>query len=402
MKPLIRWVLTATCLAALSLVTACGDLPEPFIGNPGANGRLLAQPPAPRLAVPAPSDMLLTDEASHNFAGSLARALQQNEVPAVAQASQRTDWTLVGKASEQGGSVTPVFTVQDPSGKDRGNIEGAPIPAAAWAAATPVTLQQAASEAAPKIATALTNIQTAIVRADPNSLYNRAPKVVVPEVTGAPGDGNAALTREMRKRLATLGPIIQTSTDGADFVVQGQVKVVPVANHQQRVEIQWIVTVPPSDERGRVVQLNEIPAGTLDHYWGDVAVVVATEASQGVENVLQRQTGHAPDAAAGPAAGAPQSQPAGSPAAPADAPPAVAPPNGAGTPRSRAPSIGTSHPKSAGSSGAGTVRGQQQGALLEPQVTSADPLVGCTSMAPDQHEDCRLQQQSPIGRGSRG
>jgi len=33
----------------------------------------------------------------------------------------------------------------------------------------------------------------------------------------------------------------------------------------------------------------KIPAGTLDRYWGDVAVVVGTEASNGVNNVLQRQ-----------------------------------------------------------------------------------------------------------------
>jgi hypothetical protein len=63
------------------------------------------------------------------------------------------------------------------------------------------------------------------------------------------------------------------------------------------VEIQWIVKGPTDDERGRVVQLNEIPAGTLSRYWGDVAVVVASEASQGVESVLQRQTGHDPNAA---------------------------------------------------------------------------------------------------------
>jgi hypothetical protein len=47
-----------------------------------------------------------------------------------------------------------------------------------------------------------------------------------------------------------------------------------------------------------VVQLNEIPAGTLDRYWGDVAVVVATEASGGVNDVIRRQTGHVPEQAA--------------------------------------------------------------------------------------------------------
>ena len=44
---------------------------------------------------------------------------------------------------------------------------------------------------------------------------------------------------------------------------------------------------PSGDERGKVVQLNEIPAGSLDHYWADVAVVVATEAAGGVNDVIR-------------------------------------------------------------------------------------------------------------------
>jgi hypothetical protein len=45
------------------------------------------------------------------------------------------------------------------------------------------------------------------------------------------------------------------------------------------------------DERGRVVQLNEIPAGSLDRFWGDVAVVVAAEAAAGINDVVNRQSG---------------------------------------------------------------------------------------------------------------
>ena len=60
---------------------------------------------------------------------------------------------------------------------------------------------------------------------------------------------------------------------------------------QQRVEIQWAVKAPSGDERGKVVQLNEIPAGSLDHYWADVAVVVATRRPGGVNDVIQRQSG---------------------------------------------------------------------------------------------------------------
>lgn len=331
-----RWIPAALCLALPLLLTACGDLPEPFLGNPGATARRLAQPPTPRLAVPPMGNMLLPDAASQGLASQMATALQEAEVPAVAQASQRTDWTLVGKAEQHGGTVVPVFTVRDPQGNDKGNAEGAPVPTQLWAAADPATLQGTAAEAAPKIATLLTGIQTAIVRADPNSLYNRTAKVMIADVTGAPGDGNASLTREMRKRLALLGPVVQTTPAGADFVVKGQVKVVPIPNRQERVEIQWIISVPSGDERGRVVQLNEIPAGTLANYWGDVAVVVATEASRGVENVLERQTGHEPDATAPPVASG--AQPGPTPAAATGAADAPGGPAGAGAPSTSPPS----------------------------------------------------------------
>ena len=59
-----RWIPAALCLALPLLLTACGDLPEPFLGNPGATARRLAQPPTPRLAVPPMGNMLLPDAAS--------------------------------------------------------------------------------------------------------------------------------------------------------------------------------------------------------------------------------------------------------------------------------------------------------------------------------------------------
>jgi hypothetical protein len=69
------------------------------------------------------------------------------------------------------------------------------------------------------------------------------------------------------------------------------------------VEIQWIVTQPSRSgtpggaERGRVVQLNTVPAGSLSGVWGDVAQAVTEEASAGVRDVVLRQSGRAPDTA---------------------------------------------------------------------------------------------------------
>jgi len=278
------------------ILSACGDLPEPFLGNPGANARKLAQPLTPLLAVPPGSDTLLPDAANQDLAKQIATALQTTEVPALVRAPQPTDWRLITRAERDGSVVKPSFSVVSPQGKEEGKADGEPVPLDAWATASPALLRQVAGEAAPRIGAVLTSIRIAHDKADPGSLYNRAARVLVPEVTGAPGDGDQSLTQQMRARLALLGPVVLTTPTGADFVVQGQVKVVPIERRQERVEIQWIVKTPSGDERGRVVQLNEIPAGTLGRYWGDVAVVVATEASNGINDVLIRQSGRDPNA----------------------------------------------------------------------------------------------------------
>ena len=185
-------------LLILLLLASCGDLPEPFLGNPGATARLLAQPPTPRLAVPPPGNALLPDAASRQFAGSLAAGLQAQEVPAVADRARASDWQLVATAEQRGSTVVPMFRVLNPKGEDKGNTEGAPVPTQIWAAAAADMLDQTARDAAPKISQLLTGIQ----HADPNSLYNRIAKVQIPAVTGAPGDGNVSLTKQMKTHLA--------------------------------------------------------------------------------------------------------------------------------------------------------------------------------------------------------
>ena len=124
----------------------------------------------------------------------------------------------------------------------------------------------------------------------------------VAEVTGAPGDGDISLAQQMRKRLSLLGPKIQDTAKGADFTVRGHVHVVPLAHHKERVEIQWRITDADGRNLGKVIQLNEIPAGTLDHYWGNVAVVVATQAAAGVEHVMKEHRMVPPEARMQPSA----------------------------------------------------------------------------------------------------
>jgi hypothetical protein len=280
-------------LLLLCLVAGCGDLPQPFAGNPGATARRLAQPPPARLAVVRPTDALLANDAADGFPAALADALAGQEVPAISGPPRAGDWRVVLTAQLEGSEVVPLFTLFDQAGEQRGIQQGQKVPASVWQAGSPKTMHEVAEGAAPGIADLLTRIEAARRASDPNSLVNRQARIAVPDVTGAPGDGNRQLARQMRSHLADLGLLVQDApkAGATDFTVTGHVVAVPIAGQMTRVEIQWVVTDATGDELGHIVQLNEIPAGTLDRYWGDVAVVVAQEAAGGVRDVVARQTG---------------------------------------------------------------------------------------------------------------
>ncbi len=281
-----RLLLLLPLLLALPL-WACGDLPQPFLGRPGATAmRLANEPPPARLAVPAPGSALLGDDAAAVWATDVAKALQDKEVPAIQGNTSRGDWSLVLSAQVRGRTVVPAYEVLDPQGKGQGSVEGAAVPLAAWARSDPATFQTSAETAAPQLADLLNRIQAARLKADPNSLYNRSARLYFTGVTGAPGDGDRALAAQMRKKLADQGIVVQDTPAGADFRLDGKVATAAGTGGQERIEIQWIVQDAQGRERGRVAQLNDVPTKSIAHYWGDVAVAVAEQAAGGVQEVL--------------------------------------------------------------------------------------------------------------------
>lgn len=283
------------CLAvAAAALAGCGDLPQPFRGAPGAMARRLSQPPAARLAVTSPPASLLPDSAADGWANAVADALQAEEIPAVpGRAARRGDWRLALSAEIRGDAVVPSYEVLDPSGAGKGVTEGPPVPVRAWAEAEPATLRQAAAAATPGITSLLARIEAARQQADPNSLLNRPARLLLVGVKGAPGDGDRSLSAQMSAKLSALGLIVQDTPRGADFSVSGEVRTEPGANGTVRVEVQWIVRDPEEKERGRILQLNEVPPATIARYWGDVAVAVAGEAAGGVRDVVLNQAGAA-------------------------------------------------------------------------------------------------------------
>jgi len=278
-------------LLALAPVAGCGTLPHPFEGRPGLEGRRLAVPPPARLDIPAPTAALLAPDAAQRFAGDVSATLLAQEVPAVAQPTRRGDWSLAIAASARGQQVVPVYSVLNPAGAVRGRIDGVPVPLDAWRDGDRAELARAADDCATKVASLLTGIQAAQMQADPASLMNRPARIYFAGVSGAPGDGDVSLARQMAVSLPDGGDVIQSTPKGADYTLHGQVTVTHRNAATDHVEIFWTVKSAAGGEAGKVAQINDVPAHTLDTFWGDVAVVVANEAAGGIREVITNYSG---------------------------------------------------------------------------------------------------------------
>ncbi|HTU56132.1 MAG TPA: hypothetical protein VMF62_19365 [Acetobacteraceae bacterium] len=279
------WPLLAAALA----LAGCGDFPRPFQGNPGATALRLAVPPPPLLAVPAPPAALLADAASRKFAADVATALADRTVPAVAAPTRPGDWQLAITASLEKSEVIPRYTVIDPIKRKQGSIAGTPVPAEEWANADPAALEKTANADAPAIANLLTEIDARLKRSNPESLMNRPAKVFFAGVRNAPYDGNIVLARALRTDLPALGVPLQASQTGADFSVIGEVQVTPTKQPEQvRVELQWVVSDARGRERGRVIQLNDVPLATIDPTWGEVAPTIGEQAASGLRQLIEK------------------------------------------------------------------------------------------------------------------
>jgi hypothetical protein len=268
------------------LLAACGTLPEPFYGNPGREGAILSIPPAPVLMVPAPTGALLGDDAAKLYAKDLAAQLADMDVPSIYGPAAKGDWQLVTTAKLAGNNVLPAYAVMGPNGKPYGQVQGAPVPAAAWADGTADALQDAAATDARPLSKLLANINARVQQSNPLSLENRPPRVFIGKVTGAPGDGDSALPLDLSRDLPSPDLELVTNAKQADFTVTGVVKATPSGQGQVTVELDWSVLDTNHRKIGQVTQLHVLAASDISPYWGDVAVAAATEAASGIQQVV--------------------------------------------------------------------------------------------------------------------
>ena len=307
-------------LLPLAALAACGDLPQPFAGNPGADALRLAAPPPARLDVPPPGNALLGDAESVVWSKALVKSLLDKEVPAVAQPVRPGDWSLQVAATLSGAQVVPTYRILGPNGRVRATQAGAAVPARDWSSADPSIVAATASVASATISTMLTGLQAQAAQADPNSLLNRPTRIWFGGVTGAPGNGNAELAIQMRSLLPDAHDTLQTDETKADYKVSGQVSVSKPQGDVQHIEIVWTVIRAQDGkgghEAGKATQLHDVPAHSLDGYWGDTAMAAAQEASGGIHEVIANNEGKPHGAAGGATGGEDAAPPGAQPATP--------------------------------------------------------------------------------------
>ena len=112
--------------------------------------------------------------------------------------------------------------------------------------------------------------------------------VLIGDVTGAPGDGNAALKRSMAVALGGGGLKLASNSEEAVFTVTANVDVGEPEKGAQAVKILWLVKDVDGKEVGRAEQANAVPAGSLDGRWGRTAAFVAAAAMDGIMAVIKR------------------------------------------------------------------------------------------------------------------
>lgn len=196
--------------------------------------------------------------------------------------------TIADKTASSFGTWLPAKTAQ-PAVATNSNTQGA----AAAARKTTAALQPAALKPRPTGST----VPTAARIAPKPQLAALKPAArpgpvmaVVPNVTGAPGDGRVSLSAAIRRELQRNGVKLTNTPSPSAYEIVGNVAVGAAKAGKQPIKIDWHVKDPKGNSLGTVSQNNKIPQGSLDGTWGKTADAAAGAAAQGILKLLPKST----------------------------------------------------------------------------------------------------------------
>ena len=227
----------------------------------------------------------LDGPAGRALAEAMAAALRAAELPATTAAQNRGSYLLIGQAAaprpDAPGPLALRWELVRADGLPVAQAEQTLPPDGTAFGGDGALLARLAAGAAPQIAGYFQ---------DPgDGAVDTGQRIVVPPVAGAPGDGPQALANAMRNALrdghveVADGPADRTARH---YTVAGTVALTPSGPGTQTVTVSWALLGPDGGRIGEVRQANDIPAGSLDGRWGDVAEAVARSAAGGIVALL--------------------------------------------------------------------------------------------------------------------
>jgi hypothetical protein len=263
------------------------------------------------------------DAIAKQITAQLTSSIERQRVTIAKSPSDKVDYTLRGyvvAAKEKAATkVSYIWDVTDGTGKRVHRITGEELVSGAggkdaWASVNAAVVQAVSDKTSASFGAWLATVPASSAQADAPAMAAAAPvgagtnglvqqasattsasattlasvgKVMVasPKVSGATGDGNAALSSAMRRELSVKGIEITDATAGT-YRVLAEVKIKAKADGNEAVTIDWIVNDPKGTRIATVTQNNDIPKGHLSGNWGQNADDAAKGASIQIKQVI--------------------------------------------------------------------------------------------------------------------
>jgi hypothetical protein len=281
----IRRAAAAMILLAPLLAACTGDPPsafqheEPFSNpllDPGLRGGVNVPPVE---GFPAAAGNAGTD-----LSNTVAEALRNAEIAASEGPAINGRFALLGKfdpSAGKPGHIAVAWTLVDDKGKDvrhfvtqqPGDANGLWMKTTATDAVTAMNRYIVDSEGLPP---------------PPEEM----PTLTIAGIDGAPGAGGRALASSLEYHLKQAGLTISDSVADHGALILGQVSLTPSKlPAQDTLTLAWTVLRPNGSEIGTIRQANNVPKGTLDQPWGDLAFIIAQGAAEGIVDLLRKTAG---------------------------------------------------------------------------------------------------------------
>ncbi len=319
----MRHVVMLLCLLALA---ACGGTPRPFEHDPSqiSYGRQLRD--KVEVAISPPRNM--PPEMGERVAASLAIELQSygiNAAVAPAEAPIQVEGVMSTRDANMSIEVQVDWRVRGRPRTDEPATVKTRAPPEDYAEQAERLVSRIAQQAAPRVATLIGKPPNFIPKAPgqvaagvtipyefppdpaaapspdgtvPTSTTTPTPvaakpaepqvKVFVVQVTGAPSDGNRQLTSGMRRALGSSKLVIVDQADGEAFSVVGTVSLTQIDERTGKLVVKWVVKDPAGKTIGDIEQSNPVPMAAAKGSWAGFGDIVASAASEGVLELLEK------------------------------------------------------------------------------------------------------------------